>query len=59
MAIRFSLGYLQEFFDQCEQVAVVDNGLDIDNEVQGAPIVVCRGIKSDWAATWDAMRYLA
>ncbi|MGK2928401.1 MAG: glycosyltransferase family 39 protein [Acidimicrobiales bacterium] len=59
VAIRFSLGYLQEFFDQCEQVAVVENELDIDNEVQGAPIVVCRGIKSDWAATWNALRYLA
>ncbi len=58
VAIRFSLGYLQEFFDHCEQVAVVDNELDIDNEVQGTPIVVCRGTRSDWATTWDALRYL-
>jgi 4-amino-4-deoxy-L-arabinose transferase-like glycosyltransferase len=33
------------------QVATVDNGLDVDNEVQGTPILVCRGLRAGWAET--------
>ena len=30
----------------------VDNGLDIDNEVQGEPICVCRGQQVPWSRIW-------
>ena len=56
VAIRFRLPQLREHFVECEQVATVDNGYDIDNEVQGTPISVCRGLRRPWPETWDALR---
>jgi 4-amino-4-deoxy-L-arabinose transferase-like glycosyltransferase len=59
VAVRFSVGRLQPFFDRCEQVGTVDNGLDIANEVQGAPIVVCRGLRGSWREVWLQLRFLS
>lgn len=59
VTIRLGRGYLEEFFDTCEAEGHVDNGLDIDNEVQGAPIFVCRGLRGTWAHLKPAMRYLS
>jgi hypothetical protein len=56
VSVRYSVGFLRQHFIDCEQVATVDNGYDIDNEVQGQPIVVCRGLRRPWPATWDALR---
>ena len=52
-------GYLERFFDRCETVDHVDNGQDIDNEIDGEPIVVCRGLRRPWDETWDEMRFLS
>ena len=37
VAVRYGPadGYLADFFDQCTQVATVDNGQDVDNEIAG------------------------
>ena len=51
VAVRYRASYLRQFFSSCEQVATVDNGLDIANEVQGTPIVVCRGLRGTWPTT--------
>ena len=59
VAIRFERAYLDRFFDSCELMAHVDNGLDIDNEVQGQPIYVCRGLRGTWAQLEPEMRYLS
>jgi 4-amino-4-deoxy-L-arabinose transferase-like glycosyltransferase len=59
VAVRFSVGYLDRYFERCRQVATVDNGLDVDNEVQGAPILVCRGLRGDWRDVWKRMRFLS
>jgi hypothetical protein len=59
VAVRFDPGYLDRHFERCEQVATVDNGRDIDNEVQGEPIVVCRGLRHPWPETWAQMRFLS
>ena len=50
---------LEQWFARCKQVATVDNGLDIDNEVQGQPIVVCRGLRTTWPETWAQLRFLS
>ncbi|MET0741512.1 MAG: glycosyltransferase family 39 protein [Candidatus Nanopelagicales bacterium] len=45
-------------FDDCEQVATVDSGLDLDNEEQGGPIFVCSGPRGGWAAAWPRLTHL-
>ena len=59
VAVRFPMGRLAPHFERCEVVDRVDNGLDVDNEVQGTPITVCRGLRQPWPGTWDAMRFLS
>lgn len=59
VAVRYSLPTLQQWFEDCEEVGTVDNGLDVDNEVQGAPIVVCRGLRGTWAEVWPQVRFLS
>lgn len=59
VAVRYSVDDLQRHFESCEQVAVVDNGLDVDNEVQGTPIVVCRGLLGTWTDIWPQLRFLS
>lgn len=57
VAVRFPIGRRAPYFDRCEQVATVDNGLDVDNEVQVAPILVCRGLQRPWAEVWEELRF--
>jgi 4-amino-4-deoxy-L-arabinose transferase-like glycosyltransferase len=59
VAVRYSVSELERWFRDCRQVATVDNGLDIDNEVQGEPIVVCRGLRTAWPQTWEQLRFLS
>ncbi|WP_213456832.1 ArnT family glycosyltransferase [Rhizomonospora bruguierae] len=35
-----------------------DNGYGLDNEEQGVPIAVCRGLKGSWSALWPDLRRL-
>lgn len=59
VAVRFAVGDLAPYFRRCEQVDRVDNGRDVDNEVQGAPILVCRGLRQTWSTTWASLRFLS
>lgn len=59
VAVRIEERRLAPYFDHCQQVAEVDNGLDIENEVQGAPILICRGLRGTWEHVWDELRFLA
>lgn len=58
VAVRYSPGSLSRWFDECEQVATVENEHDIANEVAGTPIVVCRGLRGSWEAVWPQLRHL-
>jgi 4-amino-4-deoxy-L-arabinose transferase-like glycosyltransferase len=59
VAVRMLPDELAPFFRECRQVGRVDNGLDVANEVQGEPIVVCRGLLEPWAFTWPRLKFLA
>ena len=59
VSLRYSLGTLRQHFVDCDQVATIDNGHDVDNEVQGQPIVVCRGLRHPWSEIWDDLRRLS
>ncbi|MGY4645370.1 glycosyltransferase family 39 protein [Cellulomonas sp. URHB0016] len=43
----------------CEQVATVDDGVDVDNEEQGARVWACAGPRGSWAEVWDEVRRLS
>jgi hypothetical protein len=59
VAVRYHPEFLAQYFETCQQVARIDNGHDVDNEAQGQPILVCRGLRSSWAATWPRLRHLS
>lgn len=42
----------------CRDVAVVDNGVDVDNEEQGGTVQVCDGPRGTWADVWDEVSHL-
>jgi 4-amino-4-deoxy-L-arabinose transferase-like glycosyltransferase len=42
----------------CTTVATIDNGRDLDNEEQGAPVRLCDGPTSSWRAVWPDIRRL-
>lgn len=42
-----------------DDVAVVDNGHRIDNDEQGTPVRVCRGLTKPWSELWPSIRRLS
>ncbi|HEU5267536.1 MAG TPA: glycosyltransferase family 39 protein [Jatrophihabitans sp.] len=44
-------------FRSCRPAGKLDNGVDVDNEEQGEPIVVCRGPIGGWAAVWPKFKH--
>ena len=59
VAIRFHPLGLEQWFEHCEQVAEIDNGLDVDTEAQGTPISICRGLRTSWEDAWAGLRRLS
>jgi 4-amino-4-deoxy-L-arabinose transferase-like glycosyltransferase len=44
-------------YNSCEQKDRVDNGLGIDNELQGMGIFLCRGLKQPWSVAWPRYQH--
>jgi 4-amino-4-deoxy-L-arabinose transferase-like glycosyltransferase len=42
----------------CVVAARVDNRAGVDNEEEGAPVMVCRGPRRPWSREWPALRHL-
>jgi hypothetical protein len=51
------LGGLRRLFAECEQRAVLDNGVGVDNEEQGAVVAVCRDPLGGWSAIWPRLQH--
>jgi Dolichyl-phosphate-mannose-protein mannosyltransferase len=51
------LDYLRPFFASCEQKAVMDNGVGVDNEEQGSVVAVCRDPVGGWDAVWPRLQH--
>ena len=47
-----------EWFDSCEVAGRLDNGVGVDNEEEGMPLLVCRGPISSWSELWERFRHL-
>jgi hypothetical protein len=54
----FGDGDLARWFTACRTAATVDNGVDVDNDEQGARIRICSGPPAGWAAIWPRVRHL-
>ncbi|MEE6263115.1 glycosyltransferase family 39 protein [Plantactinospora sonchi] len=48
---------LDRFFGGCTLVGRLDNEVDVDNEEQETPIVVCRERSRPWAELWPRIRH--
>ncbi len=59
VAVRFQPTSLAPYFRSCRQVDEVALELDVANEVQGAPIVVCNDLQRTWTEIWPHLRRLS
>jgi hypothetical protein len=50
--------YLQTFFTDLTLATRIDNGHGIDNEDQGAPVWIARGLRMPWQQAWPRLRHL-
>jgi hypothetical protein len=58
VAVQVSEGRsLSAYFDTCDRVARLDNGLGVDNEEQGAGVFVCRGRRAPWGTFWADLQH--
>ncbi|HEY6679554.1 MAG TPA: glycosyltransferase family 39 protein [Actinomycetota bacterium] len=57
LAVGLPESYLRRFFDELEPVGRLDNGLDIDTEEQGNPLIIARGPKEPLPAMWRDLRH--
>ena len=48
----------QSFID-CRVVAIVDNGLGIDNSEQGKAVSVCSDLRAPWTTIWPSLRTIS
>ena len=44
--------------DGCRVVARIDNDDDVDNDEQGAPVMVCPGPRRPWSEEWPDLEHL-
>jgi hypothetical protein len=44
------------YFDGCAQLTTVDDGVGLDNDEQGLPLLLCRPTRS-WQALWPLLRH--
>ena len=45
-------------FGSCDVAARLDNGVDVDNEEQGEPVMVCRDPQLPWDELWPRFQHL-
>lgn len=50
--------WVDRFFDTCTGVGVLDNGVGVDNEEQGLPVLVCTGPQEPWPRLWERFAHL-
>jgi 4-amino-4-deoxy-L-arabinose transferase-like glycosyltransferase len=58
ITVGLTLGSAAEHFSHCRLAARIDNGLGVDNDEQGSPVLVCAGPRRPWSVEWDSLRHL-
>jgi 4-amino-4-deoxy-L-arabinose transferase-like glycosyltransferase len=49
---------LTQWFDRVEEVTRVDNGVGLDNDEQGTPVLTATGRRTPWSEIWPELRRL-
>jgi 4-amino-4-deoxy-L-arabinose transferase-like glycosyltransferase len=57
VVVGYRRPWLAERFDSVTLARRLDNGAGIENDAQGAPVWVCRGLRGSWASTWVDWRH--
>jgi 4-amino-4-deoxy-L-arabinose transferase-like glycosyltransferase len=57
IAVGFSPGSLDGEFESCQTALRLDNGVQIANEEQSRPVLVCRGPTRPWAELWPSFQH--
>lgn len=57
VAVRFDRASLEPYFEECARADLVRNDLGVKNQVAGAAILVCRGLRDSPAALREALRF--
>jgi hypothetical protein len=52
VAVGLPTAFLDTLFESCAVARRIDNGYDVDNEEQGAPVTVCRQPRQPWSQLW-------
>jgi hypothetical protein len=52
-----NLNGLRRLFAECEQRAVMDNGVGVDNEEEDSVVAVCRDPVGGWSAVWPRLQH--
>ncbi|MFN8073948.1 MAG: glycosyltransferase family 39 protein [Kineosporiaceae bacterium] len=50
--------FYARMFRTCTPAATLDNGVGVDNEEQGTPVLACTGRLMPWARAWPGFRHL-
>ncbi len=58
IGIRLDPTYLSDHFETCREVDRVRFAFIVGNEVEGAPMVVCRDLRGTWEEIWPKLRHL-
>lgn len=57
--VTIAVGFdnLSDVFTSCTVEAGLDNGIGVQTEEQGRPVMVCRGLRAPWTSIWPAMQH--
>lgn len=58
LVVGYQLEEVRGYFGRCDVVGTLDNGVDVDNEEQDAPVAVCRDPREPWSTLWPRFRHL-
>ena len=56
--VGWQLPDVEGSFASCSVLARLDNGVDVDNEEQGAPVALCRDPLLPWSQLWPRLAHL-
>ena len=58
VVVGWAVRSVERAFGSCRLATRLDNGVDLDNEEQGAPVSVCTDRREPWTTLWPRLRHL-
>ena len=56
--VGWQLDDVSPLFASCTVLGALDNGVDVDNEEQGAPVALCHDPVLPWERLWPQLAHL-